>query len=672
MGIQVTAVKKAVPAWGSRVFRLGCALTFVFLAAAQVGADTHWSLLPRTTPAAPKFSDAAARHWVRNSVDAFVLQALRAKGLEPAPAASRATLIRRLYFDLTGLPPTPAAIADFVNDESSDAYERLVERLLASPHYGERWAQHWLDVVRFAESDGFEYDRYRPGMWRYRDYVIKCFNEDRPFDRFLIEQLAGDEIDVRNEELQVAAGFLRLGPVRRNAGNQDVAFSRNEVLTEMTDAVGMVFLGLTVGCARCHDHRFDDFTQVDYYRLQAFMAATHEHDHVLADEKTQAQWTARTKKLNDQIKLLKEQMKKASPETRATLEAKLRAAEMNLPAPLPTLSTVRDLEPQRTPIHVLRRGLPENKGKRVEPGFPAALASSGKSAPPGDAKTTPRLALARWLADPQHPLTTRVFVNRVWQYHFGRGLVETSNDFGVNGARPSHPELLDYLANEFVAQGMRLKPLHRLIVLSSSYRQGVATKESAAKAKTLDPANRLLWQFPRQRLSAEQIRDAMLAAAGRLNLKAEGKSVVVPVEQDLVKLLYDPRQWQVTPDEREHDRRSIYLLAKRNLRLPFGQVFDQPDLQTSCPRREASTHALQALELLNGQLANQLAASFATRLQKDAGPDPTRQVTLAFLLTTGRPPTPAERDRAVRFLESHPLREFALAMFNLNAFLYVE
>jgi hypothetical protein len=280
--------------------------------------------------------------------------------------------------------------------------------------------------------------------------------------------------------------------------------------------------------------------------------------------------------------------------------------------------------------------------------------------------------LARWLTNPKHPLTARVFVNRVWQQHFGRGLVETSNDFGVGGARPSHPELLDYLATEFTAQGMHLKPLHRLIVLSSAYRQGAATPETAKRAKAVDPDNRLLWQFPRQRLSAEAIRDAMLAAAGRLNLKAGGESVVVPVEKDLVNLLYDPRQWQVTRDRREHDRRSIYLVAKRNLRLPFGQVFDQPDLQTSCPRRESSTHALQALELLNGELANELAASFAQRLRREAGADHARQVKLAYLLTTGRQPTEAELERSVEFLESQALREYALATFNLNAFLYVE
>jgi hypothetical protein len=651
------------------VFRLSVLLLSLALCVpARAQADPpHWSFRPRTRPVVPAFTDPADRAWVRTRVDAFVLDRLRAAGLRPAPEADRATLIRRLSFDLTGLPPTPAEVAAFVRDCSPDAYERLVERLLASPHYGERWAQHWLDVVRFAESDGFEYDRYRPGMWRYRDYVIASFQQDKPFDRFVTEQLAGDEIDPENPLMQVAAGFHRLGPVRRNAGNQDVASSRNEVLTEMTDAVGLVFLGLTVGCARCHDHKFDDFTQVDYYRLQAFLAATHEHNRSLADIKTQAAWQTRTDRVKDEIKRLQRELDRAHGAAKDRLRGELEKAERRLPPPLPAICTVSNREAQRTAIHVLKRGVPERKGKRVRAGFPSALASARADAPPEKA---PRTALARWVTDPDHPLTARVFVNRVWQSHFGRGLVETPNDFGVNGAKPSHPELLDHLANEFVRGGMRLKPLHRRIVLSSTYRQ--ASRSPGAKAgRQKDPENRLLWKFLRRRLSAEELRDAMLVVSGRLNRKAGGESVVVPVEKDLVDLLYDRAQWRVTAEEREHDRRSIYLIAKRNLRLPFGQAFDQPDLQTSCPRRETSTHALQALELLNGRTANRLAEALADRLLREAGSDPTRQVELAYRLTTGRPPTPAERALALEFLEGQPLREFALALFNANAFLYV-
>jgi hypothetical protein len=286
--------------------------------------------------------------------------------------------------------------------------------------------------------------------------------------------------------------------------------------------------------------------------------------------------------------------------------------------------------------------------------------------PPGT--KNPRAALARWLNEPDHPLTARVLVNRLWQYHFGQGIVATPNDFGVNGSRPSHPELLDHLANDFIANGRRLKPIHRLIVLSSAYRHSFAP---TARGRRLDPDNRLLGYFPRRRLGAEEVRDAMLAVSGALNRRAGGPSVLVPVEADLVNLLYDPSQWEVTPDRAEHDRRSVYLLAKRNLPIPFTRVFDQPDAQTSCPRRESSTHALQALELLNGELSNRLALTFAERLTRECGPDPQKQVERAFRLVAGRPPSVEERAVALRFLQGHPLREFTLVLFNLNAFLYV-
>jgi hypothetical protein len=642
--------------------RFATPLLFALVLTPAVRAEPHWSFQSRSRPDVPTFTERADKAWVRSGLDAFVLQKLRTAGLRPATEADRVTLIRRVSFDLIGLPPTPEEIDAFVRDTSPGAYEKLVDRLLASPHHGERWAQHWLDVVRYSESDGFEYDRYRPGLWRYRDYVIGSFNDDKPYDRFVKEQIAGDEIDADDRTMQTAAGFNRLGPVRRNAGNQDVAFSRNEVLTEMTDAVGLVFLGLTVGCARCHDHKFDDFSQEDYYRLQAFFAATHEHSIPLVDTKTHSDWKTRSDAVEEEIKRLKEELTRADGEARDRLRTKLKEAQRKLPPPLPAVCTVRNVEAERTPVHVLKRGLPEKPGKRVTPGLPSAL--PGRTT--DEAK--PRTALAAWLTDPAHPLTARVLVNRVWHSHFGRGLVETPNDFGVNGALPSHAELLDWLANEFVRGGMRLKPLHRLIVLSSTYRRA-SRPADAATTRAKDPDNRLLGHFPRRRLSAEELRDAMLSVAGRLNRKAGGESVVVPVEKDLVGLLYDPAQWTVTADEREHDRRSIYLLAKRNLRLPFGQVFDQPDLQTSCPRREASTHALQALELLNGPTANRLAEAFAARLERE--PDRVRQVELAYRLTTGRPPTPAEKELSLVFLEEQPLREFALAMLNLNAFLYV-
>jgi hypothetical protein len=621
-------------------------------ATSVVQAEPHWSLQPRRNPTIPRFAGAAEQQWVRTPVDALILDRLLKAGLKPAPEADRATLIRRLTFDLTGLPPTPEAVASFVADPAPDAYERLVDRLLASPQYGERWARHWLDVVRFAESEGFEYDRHRPGAWRYRDYVIRSFNDDKPYDRFVLEQLAGDELDPANHELLIAAGFHRLGPVRRNAGNQNVAFSRNEVLTELTDAIGASFLGLTVGCARCHDHKFDAISQRDYYRMQAFFAGIQEHDIVLADAKTQAEWNAHSTRVTTRIKKLQDALKELEGEQRQRVELELKELQKEVRPPLPTISTVKN-DAERTVIHVLHRGDPERPRDKVGPHVLSALAPSTPELA-SDARN-PRTALANWINEPNHPLTARVLVNRLWQYHFVRGIVSTPNDFGVNGDTPSHPELLDYLANEFISHGRHIKPIHRLILLSSVYRQSSAVRGG----------------FPRRRLDAEQVRDAMLSVSGQLNRKAGGPSVIVPVEADLVHLLYEPSQWTVTPDETEHNRRSIYLIAKRNLALPFNQVFDQPDPSTSCPRRVSSTHALQSLELLNGKLSNRLAAAFAERLIRECGDDHTRQVTRAYQLVASRPPSKAELAVALEFLKDQSLKEFALALFNLNAFLYV-
>jgi len=629
-----------------------------------------WFLRPRQQPLVPRFQEPAWQKWVRNPIDAFILERLVKAGLEPAREADRTTLIRRVTFDLTGLPPSPEEIATFRDDPAPDAYEKLVDRLLASSHYGEHWGRHWLDVVRFAETEGFEYDRLRPGAWRYRDQVIKAFNDDKPFDRFVLEQLAGDEVDPGNHESQVLAGFHRLGPVRRNAGNKNVAMSRNEILTEMTDALGAVFLGLTLGCARCHDHKFDDITQKDYYRVQAFLAAAHEHNLVLASADAQKDWTAQTQKIQSQVQQLQKQLAKLKDEQKRPIQEKLAGLQLSLPEPLPTVSTVRNIAEERTPIYVLKRGDPEREGARVGPRPLSLFLPDDTPELPADI-ANPRTHLARWLTDPAHPLTARVWVNRVWHYHFGRGLVATPNDFGANGAPPTHPELLDFLAETHLRSGQRLKPLHRLILLSSTYRQS-STSANPTAERRLDPENRLLGRFPRRRLAAEEIRDAILATSGRLNGKQGGPSVVVPVEADLVQLLYDPSQWKVTPEEKEHDRRSVYLIARRNLQLPFFQAFDQPDAQVSCPRREASTHPLQALELLNGKLSNRLAETFASRLERECGDNHPKQVERAFWLTAGRPPTDQEKEIALAFLRRQPLKEFCLALFNLNAFLYVD
>ena len=666
--------------------------------AGSENATNFWSFLPLKRLPPPKVK---AGSWPATSIDHFILAKLEGQGFTPAPPASKIELIRRVYFDLIGLPPTPEEVREFLNDASRAAYEKVVDRLLNSPHYGERWGQHWLDVVRFAETEGFEYDRDIPDAWRYRNYVIDSFNRDKPYDRFIVEQLAGDEIDPGNHEMQIAAGFHRLGPVRRNAGNQDVASSRNEVLTDRTDIIGAAFIGLTIGCARCHDHKFDPIRQKDYYQMQAFLAATDERNIFLSGPLEQEKWRSKIRSINQEINRLKRSLRDAGDDEKTRLRQKILDLEENMPAPPAAIASIQNVETNRTAIHVLRRGDWESKGERVGMKGPNVLWPEGKSELPPDA-ANPKAALARWIIDPQNPLTARVMANRIWQHHFGQGLVKTPNDFGKNGDRPSHPELLDHLALQFMDCGWRMKPMHRMIVLSSAYRQSstasaaasdVNPQDSASNSKqskrienperepspsraiaaaaTIDPENRLLWRFNRRRLAAEEIRDAMLAVSGELNRKMAGASVILPVDSELTGQLYKPSQWMVTTRETEQNCRSVYLIAKRNLRLPFMEVFDQPALQTSCGRRETSTHAPQALELLNGRISNVLAEAFARRLVGEAGPDASRQVERAYSLVAGRSPTDGEKQLALRFLQGQPLKEFALALFNLNAFLYV-
>jgi hypothetical protein len=663
---------------------IGCSILATFICAKTIADDDtgkylpeereHWSFQPRVEAALPTFDDEAYRVWVRTPIDAFVLRKQIENELRPAAETDRATLVRRLTFQMTGLPPSREEVSSFVSDTSPDAYERLVDRLLASPHYGEHWGQHWLDVVRYAETEGFEYDRYRPGAWRFRDYVIQSWNEDTPYDQFVREQIAGDELRPDDHDALAAAGFHRLGPVRRNAGNPEVAFSRNEVLTERIDAIGVAFMGMTVGCARCHDHMFDPIRQKDYYRLQGFLAAAFEENVSLASEEATKAWEKRKEEVAAEVKRIQGQLAKASGDEESRLRAELQAAQAREPKPLPTISTVRNNFDERTPIHLLERGDEFKKGERLTMRVLGVLLPDEAEGLPDDTPK-PKSQLADWIADPENPLTARVIVNRLWQHHFGAGLVSTANDFGVNGDAPSHPELLDYLANRLIENGWRLKPIQRMILLSSTYRQSgeerVESGEYKVTAQEVDPENRLLWHFARRRLAAHEIRDAMLAVCGGLNRKTGGPSVMTPVDQELINLLYKPSQW-VTTDARDHDRRSIYLIAKRNLRLPFMEVFDQPDFQTSCSRRESSTHAPQALEMLNGKLSNQLAEVFAERLRHEAGSDATAQIELAYRLTTGRSPTVKEHQLAIAFLAENPLREFALAMYNLNAFLYVE
>jgi hypothetical protein len=601
--------------------------------------------------------------WIKNPVDAFILEGLQKAGLKPAAEADRTTLIRRVTYDLHGLPPTPEEIAVFVNDKAPKAYERLVDRLLASPRYGEQWARHWLDVVRFAESDGYEYDTHRPDAYRYRDYVIASLNADKPYDQFLREQLAGDEMDPKNDTYLIASGFNRLGPLRKNAGNQDVASSRTEVLTEMANIVGASMLGMTMGCARCHDHKFDPIRQSDYYRLQGYFAQTHANDIVVASPEEQVKYKETMAPLEAEMRTLRMAMRRASEEEKGKILTRLEELDEKIPSPPAAMYAVRNEPKEMTPIHLLAAGDYRNKGAKVGMRPPGVLLPEDTPELPLETDR-PRQRLAEWITAPANPLPSRVMVNRIWGYHFGRAIVGTPNDFGKMGLKPTHPELLDWLANEYVQGGWRMKPLHRMLMTSATYRQSSRSTAGAEK----DPENKLLSKMNRRRLAAEEIRDTMLAVSGRLNPKAGGPSVMIKIDEELIKDLKRPQYWVTTRDRSEHDRRTIYLIYKRNLIMPFNQVFDAPDTLLSCARRDQSTHAPQALELLNGTLSNDLAVAFAKRLTGD-------KVDQAFRLATGRAPNPRERQLSQKYLDDPDptaVTEFALSLFNSNAFLYVD
>ncbi|MCA9059236.1 MAG: PSD1 domain-containing protein, partial [Planctomycetaceae bacterium] len=511
----------------------------------------HWSFQPlRQVQSSGNFP---------NPIDDFIAERLRSAGLSMSPPADAVTLVRRMYLDLHGLPPTPEQLRDWVQrlsdthhgDASTgksasgaavpfteireSAVRELIDELLSSERYGERWAQHWLDVVRFAETEGFEYDRHLPEAWRFRDYVIDSLNSDKPFDQFVREQIAGDELRPNDVEYQTAAIFHRLGAVRRNAGNPEIALSRNEVLTERTNIIGEAFLGLTVGCARCHNHKLEPISQKDYYQLQAYLAATEEYNIPLAPPEEQEAWEKQAASINARIAALKKELATLSEEQKAEHQKKILAVATEQTPPPATIPSIRNEFQTRTDIHVLRRGVWEHKGVAVGPRPLSVLTPNSTPELSADI-AAPRTELAAWLTDAEHPLTSRVIVNRIWQYHFGTGLVATANDFGTHGARPSHPELLDWLAKSLVDNGWRLKPLHRLIVLSNTYRQ--STRPANDDVVTADPSNRLLSHFNRRRLSGEEIRDAMLAATGRLNRKVHGPSVITPVEPAMVELLY--------------------------------------------------------------------------------------------------------------------------------------
>lgn len=684
-----------------------------------------WSFRPPVRPAVPPGKDP----WVRTPIDAFILQALRNKSWSPSPTLGRAQLIRRITLDVTGLPPTPAEVEAFLADRSPLAYEHLVDRLLATPAYGERWAQKWLDVVRYADTNGFELDLDRTHAWRYRDYVVASFNQNKPYDQFLKEQIAGDEIWPGQDEARIATGFLRAGPEHLVGGNTDKEMDRQEVLVEMTAAVGGAFLGLTVNCARCHNHKFDPLLQADYYQLQAIFAGAqgadvpistpaardaaevalkvHEakvkpiRDAIAEIEKPyRDQLKAEKKKLLDAAHLAAlakpkaerseaEQLlaKEAESQTNSTwdevvnriqepvksrrmaLRRQMHDLDLSEPDPVPAAYGVQNMA--EAPVtHILKVGDHKMKLAPVEPAVP--LAFTHRLPVPAQVQGR-RQALAEWLVAPEHPLTARVMVNRIWQARMGAGLVRTMNDFGALGERPTHPALLDWLATEFVSQGWNVKAIDRLILLSSAYAQ--ARTLDAGKIKT-DPDNKLYWRAHRRRMDSEMLRDNLLALSGELNRKAGGPPIRVPIEPELYELIFTEQEpdnlWPLPKDTSEFHRRSLYLLNKRTVRLPMMTNFDQPDAMSSCPQRASSTHALQSLSLMNSSFAQDRAKSFAARLTIACGPNQGCLLNTAYALAVARPPRPAETMLAQKFFtQGGKLEEFCLALMNRNEFVYL-
>jgi hypothetical protein len=683
----------------------------------------YWAFQPRNEPPVPVLEEDG---WSKNPIDRFIIQKLEAEGLTPAPEADRRTLIRRAAYDLTGLPPDPQAVEAFRADMAPDAYERLVDRLLASPRYGERWGRHWLDLVRYAESDGHGGDRYRPEAWRYRDYVVAAFNEDKPYDRFIIEQLAGDEVAPGDFAAITATGFLRHWIYENN--QRLVREVREIILNDVTDVTAEVFLGLGFGCARCHDHKFDPILQEDYYRLQAFFAPLLPRDDLItagAAEQERyrtglARWEAATTEarrqlealeepvrrelMNREIRLLPQDLKDIYRKPRAEqtpLECQLVAlidrlrdgagrsldaqfnkmteaqaarwkhAQQQLatfdalrPDPLPRPMVVSDVGPEAPPT------LLPGSGQVVDPGFPTVLSDDRPRIEPIGIGTRPgainrstgrRTALARWIAAPENPLTARVIVNRVWQYHFGTGLVATASDFGRLGERPSHPELLDWLAARFIAQGWSFKALHRLIMTSATYRQ-TALHPGSETARRNDPGARWLWRMAIQRLDADAIRDTILTASGELDGQLGGPSVEAAVP-----------------------RRTLYTRLLRYSPEPLLQAFDAPDGFVSVPQRDTTTTATQALSLLNGAWSAGRAEAIAARLrdEPETTTTPPALVDRAYRLVLGRPPDDIERTAALRFLRNQTARagpsdpdqalvDFCHVLLNSNELIYID
>jgi mono/diheme cytochrome c family protein len=687
----------------------------------------YWAYKPVRRPEVPRTKTQVPT----NPIDAFLLAKLEAKGLTPTPRADAVALVRRAYYDLTGLPPTPAQVDQFVADPSPAAFAKLVDELLASPHYGEKWGRHWLDVVRYAETNGYERDGPKPNAWRFRDYVIRSFNSDKPYDRFVKEQIAGDELPGDDADRIIATGFYRLGLWDDEPADPKQALF--DGYDDLVTVVGQGFLAMTVNCARCHDHKKDPIPQADYYRLLAFFRDVRPYSNdrnvrstanmtdissldkkkLYADElasrmaridelkakmvviedatiKTMPAEDQRASEGPDRPQVVAKAAKLMEGETKAEYTKLKRERDRLEKQPLPSMElalSVNNCDPRPPATHVLARGNPHaltSDKTKVTPGFPQVLGFPDpeiKEPAKGAKSSGRRIKLAEWLTDPKNPLTARVMVNRVWHYHFGRGLVPSPSDFGKLGDPVTHPELLDYLASDFVANGWTLKRLHRQIMLSAAYqRSSTATSASL----TADPANNLYWRYPMRRLTAEEVRDSILAVTGRLDKTLFGESVYPKIPKAVLAGQSRPGEgWNYDPSKpTAGDRRSVYVHVKRSLQVPILATHDQADTDSACPVRYTTTVPTQALGMLNGEFLTEQSEALAKRLTKEYAGDVPAQVRAAVRLTTGRVPTADEVAKDAAFVgelkakfgltEVAALTRYALLALNANEFVYLD
>ncbi len=724
------------------------------------GARDYWAFkLPKKAPV-PASAD------YEHPVDRFLDAARQEAGVKAGPRADALTLVRRAYLDLTGLPPTPEQVDEFLADTERGAWERLIERLLDSPHYGERWGRHWMDVARYADSTGFEQDYRRDNAWRYRDYIIDAFNDDKPYNQFLREQIAGDELDHVTDETRIATGFLRAGP-RVNFREKDNPERRHDYLDDVLGTLGRGVLGMTVHCARCHDHKFDPILQKDYYSMQASIFGYVEIEYPLLDRagvreyrEKNAAIDAAQQPLRDELAEIEaphrerlrnelieerfpENVQRAAfkPEAERTAGEQLLAAQVlsinpprrqvvaalseaegdrwsKLTAAVEALEAVRPPEPpmaeivtdgdyryapdgpgdnvigcpecrilpdepgsflheeggpayEAPPNYFLIRGDPFSPGSEMSPGFltVATYGDPPTALPRPDGRTSGRrLALAEWIASRDNPLTARVMANRIWHHHFGRGIVRTLDNLGRMGDAPTHPELLDYLAVEFMDRGWSVKEMHRLLMTSEAYRMASAHEDADSRAA--DPENRLLWQYRPQRLEAEALRDAIMTVSGAIDLTVGGQPVFPHVPRELL-LAARNGYWDNQEDGPDVWRRSVYVFRRRSLSFPFFETFDLPDQNQTAAARNVSTVATQALTLMNNEFVLNQARLFAERLERAAPGDVDRQVDLAYRIALTRPPAPEEAEVARDLVSSQSLVDLTHVMLNLNEFLYL-